>query len=76
MDKEIILMDYMSIWFWNILSIIFLCFSLSFFIVKNIYPPALGLSISFIVLFGLCQGISMKRKKIFYDKLSEGIKNE
>jgi len=67
MTNEItILTKYISTWCWQILAIIFLCSS---FILLAL-PKTLSskvFSISFIIIFLVCEAIVIKRKKEFYD---------
>jgi len=63
MEKDTkLLMDYISAWSWQIISIIFFVFGIimMLFVIPNI---SLAISISSFILFIITQYIAMKRKK-------------
>jgi len=63
MDDEI-LTSYISVWGWQILTIIFLCFAFLFFsLPRNLFTLVFG--IAFIFTFIICESITIKRRREF-----------
>ena len=62
-----ILTTYISVWGWQVLGIIFLCFSFLFFALeRNIITQTFYLST--FILFAICEIVSFKRKKEIYQE--------
>ena len=61
--------EYISLWGWQILAIIFLCSSfIMLALPRNLMGFVFGLTFFFIFIF--CEYKSLKRKQEFYEKLS------
>jgi len=66
-EELIAITKYISVWNWQILSIIFLCFSLVFFAMPKLLVTTV-FCLSFLGLFIVCEIMSLKRKMEIYEK--------
>jgi len=66
MEEMKLYTSFFSAWGWQILAIIFLCFGLLFIALPNSLTTNV-FSVSFIVLFGICEAVTLKRRREFYE---------
>ena len=57
---------YLAAWCWQILAIIFLCFAFLFIALPDDLTTSV-FSIAFLLIFGCCEAMALKRRKEFYE---------